>query len=150
MARKDPYLKILCTSPGCLNYQQARGLCPKHLQRAYKEKTITVTKKPGYSVKYKVEWTVWSGIKSRCYCKTNTNYDGYGGKGIKMSDEWKNSFMAFYRDMGPRPGDDFDIDRKDPKGDYCKDNCRWHPRELNTKGKAKEYEEITSDEDLPF
>ena len=42
----------------------------------------------------------WKGMKQRCY---NSNYDfyrAYGGRGIKVCDEWKDDFMQFYKDMG--------------------------------------------------
>ena len=42
-----------------------------------------------------------------------------------MCDEWKESFEAFYRDMGPRPSNEHSIDRKDNSKGYSKDNCRW-------------------------
>lgn len=143
MANKD----LICEIGDCEKKVHARGMCMMHLRRAYRAKIIDITPKQGYSVKYKTEWILWCGIKSRCYCKTNTNYDSYGAKGIKMSEEWRSSFMAFFRDMGPRPEGEFDVDRKDSNGNYCKENCRWHPRELNVKGTAKEY---ARKDDLPF
>lgn len=41
-------------------------------------------------------YSVWSGIKSRCYNKNVYEYKWYGGRGITMCDSWKNDFNSFY------------------------------------------------------
>lgn len=74
------------------------------------------------------EYAVWCSIKSRCYNLKNKFYFNYGGRGIKMSIEWKNSFEIFLKDMGKRPIDKHSIDRINNDGDYCKENCRWSTR----------------------
>lgn len=71
------------------------------------------------------EYKTWVNIKQRCYNKKNDQYDDYGGRGITMCDEWKESFEAFYRDMGPRPSPEHSIDRRDNNKGYSKENCRW-------------------------
>lgn len=42
-----------------------------------------------------------------------------------MTEEWRNSFEAFYSDMGDRPGPEYSIDRKDNSRGYSPDNCEW-------------------------
>lgn len=71
------------------------------------------------------EYNIWRGMLDRCYNKETAAYPRYGGRGITVSDEWKESFEAFYRDMGTRPSEDYSIDRKDNDIGYSKDNCRW-------------------------
>lgn len=74
------------------------------------------------------EHTTWRAIKGRCYEKSHIGYSRYGGRGITMSDEWKNDFQAFYRDMGPRPSPGHSIERDDNDKGYYKENCRWATR----------------------
>ena len=71
------------------------------------------------------EYRIWRGIRERCYNKNNSNFPYYGARGITMSDEWRDSFETFYKDMGARPSLGHSIDRKDNDAGYSKDNCRW-------------------------
>lgn len=71
------------------------------------------------------EYKIWKLIKDRCYNPKTPNYERYGGKGITVSDEWRESFEAFYRDMGPRPSLLHSVDRMDGTKGYYKGNCRW-------------------------
>ena len=69
-------------------------------------------------------YRIWQLMKDRCCNPKNTNYYLYGARGIAICQEWRDSFEAFYRDMGDPP-DGHSIDRKDPEKGYCIENCRW-------------------------
>lgn len=65
----------------------------------------------------------WISMKTRCDDHKNEAYGNYGGRGIKVCDDWY-SFENFLRDMGERPKGKT-LDRKDNNKGYYKDNCRW-------------------------
>lgn len=80
------------------------------------------------------EFYVWQGAKRRCYGAKSPNYPRYGGRGIKMCDRWRDSFINFYADMGPRPSPRHQLDRINNDGDYEPGNCRWampHTQAIN-------------------
>ena len=69
-------------------------------------------------------YMVWNRMLSRCYNSKVDRYPRYGGRGIRVCDEWL-VFDNFYADMGDIPGNGYSIGRIDNNGNYCKDNCRW-------------------------
>ena len=72
-----------------------------------------------------MEYKTWIGMKRRCYDPKCKDYANWGGRGIRVCDQWVKSFPNFLRDMGPRPEGNYTIDRLKSSEDYSPDNCRW-------------------------
>ena len=81
----------------------------------------------------------WRGMKQRCSNPKMKCYKFYGGKGIKVCDEWMSSFKNFYnwaiengyKDIDGEDRDQLQLDRIDSSKDYCPENCRFIPKSEN-------------------
>lgn len=73
-------------------------------------------------------YSIWENIKQRCYNPNCKQYNDYGGRGIKVCQEWL-KFKPFY-DWAMVSGysDNLTIDRIDNDSNYCPNNCKWSTR----------------------
>lgn len=86
-------------------------------------------------------YAVWNMMKQRCNVPTNIFYAEYGGRGIKVSEEWMD-FENFYRDMGDCPYKGATLERRDNNANYCKENVYWASRveQANNKRNSVRFE----------
>lgn len=68
---------------------------------------------------------IWLAMKGRCNNPNNSSYKNYGGRGIKVCEEW-NDFITFYNwSMNNGYDDSLTIDRINVDGNYEPQNCTW-------------------------
>lgn len=139
-----------CIVEGCHSKVQGHGYCPKHYTRLRRYGSIDRVNphptKHGFA--RSSIYLAWQSIKFRCLNPNSRSYYQYGGRGIKICQRWRDSFQAFYDDVGPKPSPDYSIDRVNTNLHYscgkCEEciangwiaNCRWATRtqqSLNTR-----------------
>ncbi|KKM94261.1 hypothetical protein LCGC14_1200070 [marine sediment metagenome] len=87
-------------------------------------------------------YRVWCSIKTRCSNQSRADYRYYGGKGIKLSEEFSNDFLSFYNYVisldkyDERESKKLTLDRISNVGDYDRGNLRWATRkeQANNRG----------------
>jgi hypothetical protein len=113
------------TSCGCL----ARDLA--------KSRTAKVMKSHGHSAKgiRSPEYNAWRHMNQRCSNPDYKQWKDYGGRGISVCPEWRESFEAFLDDVGPRPSPELTLDRIQNDGNYEPGNVRWADRTIQSQNR---------------
>jgi len=119
----------ICEVDGCksLKVYKSRPYCNAHYIRMRRHGTLekTYPEVERHGMTYSEEYKIWQGLKGRCDNPNNTNYKNYGGRGIKVCEEWQNSFESFYNHIGKRPSKKYTVDRINNDVGYEPGNVRW-------------------------
>lgn len=100
----------------------------------HKQKTSEINKSHG--MRNTRIYGIWCRMKQRCYNPNSIDYKEYGGRGISVAEEWKNSFENFMEwSMISGYSDNLTIDRKDNERGYSPDNCQWVSRSIQSNNK---------------
>jgi len=83
-------------------------------------------------------YSIWAGMKQRCYNPKHSAYKYYGGRGITVCKRWLGSFDLFIEDMGDRP-EGYTLERVFNNLNYDPDNCIWadYTTQANNRNNSK-------------
>lgn len=80
-------------------------------------------------------YKTYRAMKERCLLPSSKKYKDYGGRGIKLCDEW-NTFEAFLKWSNANDYDEtLTLDRIDVNGNYEPSNCRWANMKVQSNNK---------------
>lgn len=111
---KDSIRKKVTESCGCMHHRRIGISNRTHGESGGK-----------YEGKRTRLYRCWTNMKSRCYNEKVRSYADYGAKGIRVCDEWHD--FAKFSEWAHNSGydDSLTIERRNPDGDYCPENCEW-------------------------
>lgn len=116
----------VCLVENCKKPYKGSGYCSTHWARMKKHGTTNYMGKRQYhGMNRSPEHVAWKAMKQRCYDPNFKQYKDYGGRGIKVADEWLHNFAAFYEHVGTKPTPKHSLDRINTNEDYKPGNVKW-------------------------
>lgn len=89
----------------------------------------TMDREPPLPKRYPNEYVAWKNIKAIGSNPTHRHWNRYGGAGIRVCPQWRNSFETFLKDVGPKPSPKHRLSRKELTKDFCPGNVEWESLE---------------------
>lgn len=126
VVRFDPSRKAnghLCWICRCDLCGSTKSVCGSSLGR--KSSSCGCSPKTKHGLTHTREYRIWASMIQRCTNPKTNNYHNYGARGIGICPEWRESFLEFYKQVGPAPGPKHEIDRINNDEGYFPGNVRW-------------------------
>lgn len=83
------------------------------------------------------EHGAWKNMRLRCNNPKNRSYKNYGGRGIKVCEEWENNFSSFLNHIGLKPNRNLSLERIDNDKNYEPGNVKWATSKEQIKNQRK-------------
>ena len=136
-----PVYEVLYKTSTKTYWGRFKCICNKEFYRAFNSiergsrycdtcnKYNVAKSKEKFIIKDRRLYRIWKAMNHRCHNPTDPNYVDYGGRGISVCEEWRDTssegFNNFYKDVGMYPTTKHSIDRGDVNLGYTKGNITW-------------------------
>jgi hypothetical protein len=86
------------------------------------------------------EYAAFAAMKERCTSPSCASYEDYGGRGIKVCEEWlgEGGFQKFIAHIGMKPSPELSLDRINNDGNYEPGNVRWATHQQQVLNRRKD------------
>lgn len=128
---KKPARRCIALCPKC---NEEFETAPKDL---YKIQSCFCNKLPNELRKELRLIRIYKDMKKRCYNKNHVRYHRYGGRGIKISSEWKTTESFILWAISNGYSKNLTLDRINNDGDYEPSNCRWTDSAIQMQNSSK-------------
>lgn len=95
------------------------------------------------------EFNAFNAARDRCRNRRRKEWNNYGGRGILFCFV---SFEQFLKEVGPRPGPEYSLDRIDVNGHYAPGNVKWSTptEQANNRRPSSEWNFAPDSNEMPF